>query len=276
MKPLKPQILVKPIGHCSSMSCVRVAGNLLVLWAGLACGELLAAPTGPAAEWIRKGDGLDEQLRTREALAAYEEADRQQPGNAEILRRIAREHCLAMVDTDSKKEKQACAEKGLDYAKRAVAADPGNAMAHLALAVCYGRVAPYCDGKTKIAYSRLIKEETDKSIAIDPGNDYAYHLLGAWNYELAGLNPVLRALAKVVYGELPAASYEKAVEYFEKAVKMAPQRLAHHVQLGRTYLALGRRQEAQMSLERGLALPNREKDDPYTRQLGVEALKRLK
>ena len=238
-------------------------------------GQPLRAETG-AAEWIRRGDLMDEKLRTLEALAAYEEADRLQPGNAEILRRIAREHCLAMVDTDSKKEKQARAEKGLEYAKRAVEADPGNAMAHLALAVCYGRVAPYCDGKTKIAYSRLIKEETDKSIAIDPGNDYAQHLLGAWNYELAGLNPVLRALAKMVYGELPAASYEKALEHFQKAVRMAPDRLAHHVQMGRTYLALGRREEARASLERGLALPDREKDDPYTRGLGQEALKRLK
>jgi tetratricopeptide (TPR) repeat protein len=233
------------------------------------------AQCADVAELIRKGDLLDAQLKTREALNAYLEADQREPGNAEILRRIAREQCLSMVDTESKEEKRIFAGKGLDYAQRAVGADPRNAMARLALAVCYGRVAPYCDAKTRIGYSRLVREETEKSIAIDPSNDYAYHLLGAWNYELAGLSPLLRAVAKLIYGEIPAASYDKSVEYFLKALEMAPGRLAHHIQLGRAYAALGRNKEAKASLTRGLGLPDREKDDPFIRKLGVEALKRL-
>ena len=111
--------------------------------------------------------------------------------------------------------------------------------------------------------------------AIDPSSDYAWHVLGAWNYELAGLNPVLRAIAKVVYGGIPAASYEDAVTDFKKAVKIAPQRVSHHVELGRAYAALGQTELARTSLQKGLSLPSREKDDADTKERARVALKAL-
>jgi len=240
----------------------------------LGLGPAWAADPG-AAEWVRKGDALDAQLKTAEALAAYVQADQLDPGNAEILRRIAREQSLSMVDTTSKEEKRRRAEAGLDAAQRAVAADPGNALAQLALGICYGRVAPFTDNKTKIAYSKRVKEHTEKSLKLDPRNDYAYHVLGAWNYELAGLNALLRAAARLIYGEIPAASYEVAVGHFLKAIELAPNRVSHHVELGRTYAALGKKELAKASLEKGLSLPNREKDDPETKGRGREALKGL-
>lgn len=228
-----------------------------------------------AAEWMRKGDALDAQLKTAEALAAYVQADQLDPDNGDILRRIAREHSLSMVDTVSKDEKRRRAEAGLDAAQRAVAADPGNALAQLALAICYGRLAPFTDNKTKIAYSKRVKEHTEKSIKLDPSNDYAYHVLGAWNYELAGLNALLRTVSRLIYGEIPAASYDLAVDHFLKAIDLAPSRVAHHVELGRTYAAMGKKELAKASIEKGLSLPNREKDDPETKARGREALKAL-
>jgi len=92
---------------------------------------------------------------------------------------------------------------------------------------------------------------------------------------MAGLNPVLRAIAKLIYGDLPAASYEEAVKDFKKAIELAPQRVAHHVELGRTYAALGQKDLARAEIDKGLALPNREKDDPGTKERGRETLKKL-
>jgi len=227
----------------------------------------------PAA--MVRGDAADEQLKTSEALAAYLEAEKLGGKDADLLRKISREYSLSMVDTKSKDEQRALGEKALDYAKRAEAANPANAMNQLGMAICCGRVAPYLDNKTKIAYSKLVKEHADKALKLDPSLDYAYHVLGAWNYELAGLNPVLRAIAKLIYGDLPAASYEEAVKDFKKAIELAPQRVAHHVELGRTYAALGQKDLARAEIDKGLALPNREKDDPGTKERGRETLKKL-
>ena len=81
-----------------------------------------------------------------------------------------------------------------------------------------------------------------------------------------------RAVAKLIYGALPPASYEDAVRNFQKAISLAPQRVAHHIELGRTYAALGQKEQARAELGKGLALPSREKDDAESKQHGRVAL----
>ena len=95
------------------------------------------------------------------------------------------------------------AESALDAAKRAVAADPNNAQAHLSLAIVYGRIALNEPPRRKIEMSRLIKQEAETAARLDPKNDYAWHVLGRWNYEIANFNPLLKALAQAIYGKIP-------------------------------------------------------------------------
>jgi tetratricopeptide (TPR) repeat protein len=227
------------------------------------------------ATLMKRGDALDAKWRTKEALEVYLEAEKLDPNNAELLHRIAKQYGESMLDVSSKAEKRAMGEKSLEYSKRAVTADPKNAMAQLSLAVSYGRVATYMDNKTKIAYSKLVKEHVDRSIALDPRNDLAWHVLGAWNYELANLGSVLRAIAGLVYGSLPNASNEDAVKAFKKAIELNPKRVANHVELGRTYLAMGSKAEAKAALEKGLTLPDQQRDDPGVKQRAREALKKV-
>jgi len=200
---------------------------------------------------MKKGDGCDQRLENRQALDAYLAAAKVASPNAELLRRIAKEYGELMADTDSADQKRELGERAIDYAKQAIAADPRDAMAQLSMAVCYGRIAPLLDNKTKIAYSRLVKEYADKALALDPNNDLTYNVLGSWNYELAGLNPFLRGLAGIIYGQLPDASYQDSVKYFQKAVELNPNRLANHIGLGRAYAAIGNAAEAKKELDWG-------------------------
>ena len=245
---------------------------LLTLSLAFALSLTAWAASEQVAAAVAKGDAFDRQLKTPEALTAYLEAEKLGGSDAELLRKIAREYALTMPDVTAKAAKLALGQKAVEYAQRAVAADPKNATAQLALAICYGRVAPLLDNKTKIAYSKLVKEHAEQSIALDGSDDYAYHVLGAWHYEMANLNPVLRAVAKLIYGALPPASYEDAVRNFQKAISLAPQRVAHHIELGRTYAALGQKEQARAELGKGLALPSREKDDAESKQHGRVAL----
>lgn len=240
---------------------------------------VLAAPGLRADEdfatLVKKGDAFDAALKTKEALAVYLEAEKLQPNDADVLHKIAKQYGESMDDVTSKADKQALGVKSLDYAKRAVAADPRNALAQLSAAVAHGRLATYLDNKTKIAYSKLVKEHVDKSLKLDPNNDLAYHVLGAWHYELANLNPILRAIAKLIYGDIPAASNEEAAKNFKKAIELNPKRLANHVELGRAYLALGQKDTARMELEKGLAMPNRQRDDEEVKRRAREILKKV-
>jgi tetratricopeptide (TPR) repeat protein len=244
----------------------------LILWLTIAH----ALAQEDFASLMKRGDQFDAQLKTKEALAVYLEAEKLEPKNAELLHRIAKQYGESQNDVPTKDEKRKIGMIALDFSKRAIAADPKNAMAQLAVAISYGRVAPYLDNKTKIAYSKLVKEHADKSRELDPnGNDLVYHVLGAWNYELANLNPVLRAIAQLIYGKLPNASNEAAVDNFKKAIELNPRRLSNFIELGRAYAAMGKKEDARSALEKGLSLPNRQRDDPETKDRGRAALKGL-
>jgi tetratricopeptide (TPR) repeat protein len=221
---------------------------------------------------IAEGDAFDAKLDNVHALQSYLEAEKLGAKDANTLYRIARQYALQMNDTTSDSTQRDLGETALVYAKRAIAADPKSAKAQLSAAVCYGRLVRFASSKEKVEYSRLIKEHADIALKLDPTDSYAWHILGVWNYELAKMGPFMRGFVKVVYGAIPPASNEEAARLLKKAVEIAPERVSHHVELGRAYLALGMKAEARAELERGLALPDREKDDPESKKRAREAL----
>jgi tetratricopeptide (TPR) repeat protein len=250
------------------LSKIRAAACALALALGSAAAE-------PADAMIARGDACDARNANRDALEIYLEADRARPGDAEILRRISKQYAQMMSDTDSKARKRALGAAALDYGKRAKSAAPDNAQARLGLAICYGRIAFLQPARTQVEMSRLIKEEVDAALALDPGDDLAWHVLGRWNYELANFNPALKFLAQTIYGKFPGASNERAAECFEKALALNPQRVINHVELGRARLALGRRDEARAAFQAALKLPSREKDDDESKARARKALDSL-
>jgi tetratricopeptide (TPR) repeat protein len=267
---------------CASQDFVHICGvnsgirEFLkpILWLA-ALGITLSVQAQSAGDLVRAGDALDVRFRNREAIEIYLKADALQPNDAEILRRIAKQYSQLMVSESRSPENKDLARKALDYAQRAVQSDPANANARLSLAICYGKAAFLEGARRRIEMSRLIREEAEAAIRIDPRLDYAWHVLGRWNYELANFNAALRFLAEAIYGKFPDASNERAAECFEKAVAFEPDRVIHHVELGRTYAALGRKPEALAELKKGLSLPSREKDDNESKDRARKAIAAL-
>jgi len=249
------------------MSVFKIAAALLAL-----LGAPLAQANPEIIELLKQGDSYDAKLDNEQALAAYRRAESLGATDATTLTRIARQYALLMNDTQSEDKQRELGETALAYSKRAVETDPRNAKAQLSVAICYGRLVRFQGARNKVEYSRLIKEYADRSLQLDPTDSYAYHVLGAWNYELAQMGPFTRTFVKMVYGAMPVASNEEAERLFRKAVELAPERVSHHVELGRTYAALGRKEEARVELRRGLALPSREKDDPESKRRASDAL----
>jgi tetratricopeptide (TPR) repeat protein len=221
---------------------------------------------------LRQGDVEAAAHRNAAALKIYLAADSADPDNPDILRRIANQYSQQTQAVSSHQEKVKLGESALAFAKRAVELAPKSSANRLTLAICYGRVALHESPRKKMEYSRLIKVECEAALDLDPQNDYAWHVLGRWNYEMAALNPALRMIAGMIYGGLPDASFEKAAECFERAVAIQPRSVIHQVELGRTYLAMGRLDDARKHLEIGLSLPIKEDDDAETQALARKAL----
>ena len=97
-------------------------------------------------------------------------------------------------------------------------------------------------------------------------------MLGRWHQSLANVTGVSRSIGEVVYGKLPVGTNADAVACFTKAIALNPGRLRHHIELGRTYAQMGNTADARKCLEKGLKMPNKEKDDYELKASGKKAL----
>jgi len=238
---------------------------------------LLASPLVAAdvTALLKQGDSLEKKMQTDEALQLYLDAEKAEPANAEVLQRISAAYGLLLADAPAKADQLALGEKSLSYATRAVEADPSNPRAQLALAIAYGRLAELVENAKKMSYAKLIKEHAEKAYALDPKNDVTCHVLGAWHHGMASLNPFLRAIAATIFGTLPQASNEDAQRYLTEAVELNPDKISHHVELGRVLVALGKPSDARLHWEKATSLPTREKGDTALQARARELLTTL-
>ncbi len=245
----------------------------LVLSAVIAAASPLFAAT--PKELIEQGDAFDRQFKPNEALEHYLPAEKETPNDGALLVKIARQYVYRMDGLYSSSEQLQSAKTALSYAERAVKVAPTESDSYLAVAIVWGKMTPLLGNKGQVEASRAIKEAAERAVKLNPRSDYAWHMLGRWHQALSTVGAVSRGIAKVVYGGIPAASNDEAVKCFEKAIALNPNRLIHHVELGRTYAQMGKNNEARVAIEKGLAMPNKEKDDADTKKRGRETLKKL-
>lgn len=234
------------------------ATAVVLLLAGTASLTVPAfAQVTPAA--IAQADSLREAADFSAARALLERL-RADDAGAAVAWRLSRTYADLGEMTEAREARLNLYRKAQATAEAAVTADPKDDEAHLALAIAAGRVALESDTRTKIELSRTVKAHVDRALTLNPQHPAALHVRGRWNYGVADLGFMERAVVRVVYGGLPEASFEAAAQDFERAIRLE-QLPVHYLELGRTYLRLGRDAEARRALERVLALPERSPDD---------------
>jgi tetratricopeptide (TPR) repeat protein len=221
---------------------------------------LLFAPVWPAMaqdlkSTLAKADRLESQGHYVQQVEWLQQIEKTSPDNPEVLARlsIAYSNVTDQLPDGSKKETEA--QLALSTAKKAVEKDPSLSKAHTALSIAYGNITDYVDNKTKMSYSKVIKAEAEKAIQLDPNNSEPYFILARWNYEMATLNPIMRGFAEMLYGRLPSASKEQAMELFRKAIALSPDEIGYHAEYARALENSGQIQLAKAEWTRVLRLP---------------------
>jgi tetratricopeptide (TPR) repeat protein len=253
----------------------RAALPLLVL--------LIASPAVPqsthgrAEELTAQGAALFARGDLRGARESYLQAIGAEPGSFTALHRLARVESELSVGAPGE-EGRGLVAAAVEHAREAVKGRPDSAAGHLELAVALGRQALKEGPKTQLSLSREIKSEVDRALALDPTLSRAWHVLALWNRKLASLNLFERAVAKTILGGVPrGASMDNAVANLQKSIGLEPAYVNHHLELGRTFLDLKRREEARRELERAIALPpTSDPLDPKYQAEARELLARIK
>lgn len=235
----------------------------------------LTAHAESVSELVAKGDEADKSFNPGQALKYYLPAEKLDSDDVDLLLSIARQYRHLMCDVADISDKLKYGNLSLAYAKRAAALAPNNSEAQLSPAISYGKMLPFEGKSEQVAASPLIKAAADRAIKLNPSNDTAWHVLGRWHQSLANVSGARRAIGEVLYGKLPVGTNADACACFNKAISLNPGRLRHYIELGRTYAQMGNEADAKKYIQKGLRMPNREKDDYELKALGKETLAEL-
>ncbi|KAL3158803.1 hypothetical protein ABBQ32_011530 [Trebouxia sp. C0010 RCD-2024] len=234
-------------------------------------------------EAIAHGYAAEHALDMRLAVRCFEEVVRQLPESAQYRSMLSKQwtDCTyldvgpaheKLTDDDRRQFNQTA----LEHARQAIVLDGFAALPHIAACTSMGRLALLSDNKTKVKLAHDAREEAVTALALEPSNDLAHHLMGRWHFEMANLNVVVRTLVRVMYGTaLASGSHHDALESYERAVALAPSRLIHRVELGRTLHRLGKKEQARTELEAAVQMEIEDINAYCQRQDALAMLKRM-
>ena len=188
---------------------------------------------------ITDAQQLEKKGDTDAAITVLRLADRLSPENMEVTKLLARQYILKVDDAPDSAAKKTFAEMALDLARKAADKLSNDAEAHVALAAAYGKLCDLVDGKSKIDYSKQVYFEATKAVRLNPDSDFGHLILAQWNYQMVFLNPFLKALTEITYGQFPPASKEEAIVHYKKAIELAPERIVHHAEFAKALDVMG-------------------------------------
>ncbi|MEX0980167.1 MAG: tetratricopeptide repeat protein [Gemmatimonadota bacterium] len=231
----------------------------------------------PEVDRLAEGDALHRGLRPLEALDVFAEILEVDPHHFGALWRSARSSVSLGMLAPSESARQQRYREAEGYARRALDVDADRAEGHLWLSIALGRRALNEGIRTRIGLAREARGEARFVLEADPQNAGAHHVLGQWHAEVMRAAGISRFVARRLLGgrELDEASWEAAEEHLLEAVRLAPETLIHHLELGRLYLDTKRPDEARSELREVLERPALEPTDPLHKQKAQDLLRAL-
>lgn len=233
-----------------------------------------AASEAAGDDLLKRALAAEARLDSAAALELFLAAEARNPGEPFLLQKIARQYSDLIEDQADREERQRLARLALDYSERAVAARPDDPVNLLSVAISRGKLGLHSDVRTKVRFSRDVKDYALRALALDPDYAWAHHVLGRWHLEVAKLGMTARLVVTLFYGGLPPASYAEAITHLERAVQLEPTEAAHRIELGFAYAAVDRMEDARAAWQRGLDLPARAKHDAPAKERARAALAR--
>ena len=155
-------------------------------------------------------------------------------------------------------QRETLLRQAYDAAQASVKGSPNSSNEHLWLAIAAGRLGIASSNKERVQLSKVVKDHAERAIALDPRNGTAYMVLGAWHFYVSDLSWLERNAAKVLYGQLPPASYRDAVTNLTKALQLGvDDKIEAYYLRGRAYDGLDNESAAAADYKACLAMTAR-------------------
>jgi tetratricopeptide (TPR) repeat protein len=234
------------------------------------------------AQLLQQSDALYVAFKPKEALKPLLRVLELEPNNQEALAKAARVYIefgdiIAETEPGWQEKRLQQYRSAEDYARKAVKADPNNTWGHFYVAAALGKMAALSSVSKQIDLADEIRSAVEKAIACDPQNGFAYHVYGIWHRRMAQVGQTSRFVASAFLGRsVPIGNLTTSVEYFQKAIGLNPKIISHHLELGKTYIAMGKWDLARAALKSSLVQPVQFSDDPKHKKEAEELLREIK
>ncbi len=211
-------------------------------------------------------------LNETEALNLYRQILNIQPTNIVALTRCSELAGSIGGREKDEQKKQEYFDAAQTYSETALQVNPNDPAANCARAAIASRLADLHSGKERMEYIRDMKKYADLSLQADPRYAKALYILGKWHFEVSGFGGVEKTAAKLLYGGMPAASLDLAIENFEEARAIDQFLVIDYLDLAKAYVKNHKSDKAIDVLNKMIRLPNRTQDDPALKAEGKKML----
>ncbi len=220
-----------------------------------------------------EGLKLESALNEKAAYNQYLKAHKIDPSSIKALYKCAELSSRIGIRQSNPQTRLMYYESSLAYAKLLIKTQPGTQEANLAMAIALGRLALVKSGKEKIRYVKEIKIYAEKTVAINPQNFKAWHIIGKWHYEVSNLNFMERTAIKLFFGGIPESSFAAAIQAYEKAKSINPFFCSNYLELAMAYNKCNQHSKAVANLKSMLALQDKTEDDAILKKQASALLK---
>jgi tetratricopeptide (TPR) repeat protein len=259
------------------MHNMKPARRHLILMAGcwiLALLHCALPESPPCGALLDLGDEAYGRFDNIQSLDRYAGAFRKCPDTYDALMKMTRALIDAGEDINAKKSESLFME-GLRYADTLRRRYPDSGQSYFLTAVAAANLAQIKTGMKRVPFAMIIDGNIRKSITDDPRFAPGYVVLGGYCREVAIVSPLVKMLVHLFYGWAPQGTLVESEKVLQQALRLDPGNIYAHLELARTYSAMGKKPDAIALLEHIQGLPDAWHQDKKLKEQGRQILQRL-
>ncbi|CAG9857545.1 unnamed protein product [Phyllotreta striolata] len=167
------------------------------------------------------------------------------PQHPELLWRIGKAHKKLADHSQDKAVIREHVTKGIEACQSALQLKDDSPDVHKWYAILIGLRTEFVSIQEKINDGFLFKQHVEKALALSPADGVLHHMLGMFDYQIAGMRWYERKVAAALFSEPPSSTFEEALGHFLEAEKLTAYGWkTNRLMVAKCYVAKGEYKEA--------------------------------